>query len=63
MCGLLPIRKNLKRTNGLTLLQVRRNTFDMTTEQLKQYADELGLDYTGIKYKKDLRNLIKDHLI
>ena len=36
---------------------------DMTTEQLKQYADELGLDYTSIKYKKDLRNLIKDHLI
>lgn len=36
---------------------------DMTTEQLKRYADELGLDYTGIKYKRELRSLIKDHLV
>ena len=35
----------------------------MTTDQLKRYADELGLDYTGIKYKKELRSLIKDHLV
>lgn len=36
---------------------------EMTTDQLKRYADELGLDYTGIKYKKELRSLIKDHLV
>lgn len=36
---------------------------EMTTDQLKRYADELGLDYTGIKYKKELRSLIKEHLI
>lgn len=36
---------------------------EMTTNQLKRYADELGLDYTGIKYKKELRSLIKDRLI
>lgn len=36
---------------------------EMTTDQLKRYADELGLDYTGIKYKKELRNLIREHLV
>lgn len=35
---------------------------EMTVDQLKQYADELGIDYSGIKYKKDLRELIKDNL-
>lgn len=35
---------------------------EMTVDQLKQYADELGLDYTDIKYKKELRNLIREHL-
>lgn len=35
---------------------------DMSVEQLKRYADELGISYEGIKYKKDLRNLIKEHL-
>lgn len=34
---------------------------EMTTDQLKRYADELDLDYTGIKYKKELRNLIKEY--
>lgn len=35
---------------------------EMTSEQLCEYADQLGLDRSGVRTKKELRTLIRTHL-
>lgn len=35
---------------------------EMKFEQLSDYADELGLDHDGVRSKKELRAIIRDHL-
>ena len=35
---------------------------EMSFDQLCEYADQLGLDHDGIRSKKDMRALIREHL-
>lgn len=35
---------------------------EMTFDQLEEYADELEIDHDGVRSKKELRALIREHL-